>query len=830
MNERATRALEFDKVRDLLAEHATWALGKELCLALEPSTDVREVTRRQQETTEARRLLRDGSSPPLGGIHDVREALEEARVGRILEPVTLLDLADTLYAATRLKKYLLDRREDAPLLAERGAVLGNFRGLEDEIRSAITDKAEVADDASPELKDIRRKIQVTHARVRDKLEQFIRSAEGMRVLQDPLVTLRGDRFVVPVKQEYRGQVPGIVHDSSASGATLFIEPMAVVEMNNDLRQLESAEREEVLRILRRLSTRVAQQGAPLQETLQQLGELDCIVARAHLSAAQDAWEPEINQKGIYEIRRGRHPLLRGEVVPVDVHLGKSFDTMVITGPNTGGKTVTLKLLGLFTLMTQAGLHIPAGSGSRIALVAEVLVDVGDEQSIEQSLSTFSAHMTNVVRILKAVAEERAGRDRPLAGRLAEYQTRGCLVLLDEVGAGTDPAEGAALAMSILEYLHASGARTVATTHYSELKTFAYSRPRVENASVEFDVETLRPTYRLLIGLPGRSNAFEISSRLGLSDEVVDRARQFLTKEDLKVENLIRSMEETKRALEEERSQAESSRREAQRLREDLRRQRDELQAKRDKLLDEARQEALDLVAAARRQADGVIRDLRQAKEQAEQERIIQEARKSLEEARADLTAARRTSAPAEDEGETPTDLKVGEGVYLKTLDQRGHVLGVPDSEGMVLVQAGILKIKVKLADLRREPAADLTVDGGPSGRATTGRAGAAGRAATTGRGRRGGTSAMAQAKAQTMATEVDLRGLTVEEAIAKTDKYLDDAILAGIGQVRIIHGKGTGALRQAIGEYLHGHRLVARYRLGEQGEGGDGVTVAHLVE
>ncbi|MHB9145093.1 MAG: endonuclease MutS2 [Symbiobacteriia bacterium] len=820
MDDRALRSLEFDKVKALLAEHAHWSLGRELCLALTPATDVREVRRRQQETTEARRLLRDGSSPPFGGIHDIREAVTQSAMGVVLEPVSLLDAADTIYGATRLKKYLLEQREDAPELAQRAGLIGNFRSLEEEIRQAITDKAEVADNASPDLRDIRRKIQVGHSRVREKLDQFVRSSEGARVLQDPIVTLRNDRFVVPVKQEYRAQVPGIVHDSSASGATLFIEPMAVVELNNELRELEAAEREEVLRILRRLSARVGQQAAPLQETLQQLGELDCIVARAALSSAQDAVEPELNMEGRYDIRRGRHPLLRGEVVPVDVHLGKSFDTMVITGPNTGGKTVTLKLLGLFTLMAQAGLHVPAGRGTELAVVAEVLVDVGDEQSIEQSLSTFSAHMTNVVRILKRVREEKAGRGLPLAGKLAEFQATGSLVLLDEVGAGTDPAEGAALAMAILEYLYEQGARTVATTHYSELKTFAYARAHVENASVEFNVETLRPTYRLLIGLPGRSNAFEISGRLGLQADVVDRARQFLTKEDLKAENLIRSMEETRRALEAERDETAIARREAQRLREELLRERHELTDRRGKLLDEARQEAVDLVAQARREADAVIRELRQPRQETDQERAAEQARRQLDEARKSLQAARQQERVQQPE-DVPADLKTGEPVFIVSLDQKGHVLAPPDSDGMVLVQAGILKIKVRLSDLRR--AAEDAVTLSHSKGFHAGGAGA-------GRGSRSSAGALAQAKAMTLSPEVDLRGLMVDEAVDKTDKYLDDAALAGLRQVRIIHGKGTGALRQAIREFLHGHRLVVGYRLGEPAEGGDGVTVANLVE
>lgn len=788
MDARTLRVLEFDKVRAMAVERAGTKLGKEIAAALEPSTDPGEIARRQQETSEARAILRGGKSFPLGGIHDLRESLAQATRGSSLEPTQLLDTADTIYAAARLKKFLLEMKNDYPLLSSLASAIGSFRALEEEIRSAITDKAEITDDASPELSRLRKNIRITHNRIREKLDSMIRSPETGKYLQDPIVTIRDDRFVVPVKQEYRGQVPGIVHDLSASGATLFVEPMAVVELNNDLRTLQGEEREEILRILRELTRRVAAQAPALRETAEALGQIDFIAAKARLSNDTDSVEPQMNAEGRIDIKRGRHPLLRGDVVPVDIHLGRDFDTLVITGPNTGGKTVALKTIGLFTVMAQSGFHVPAGFGTEIGIFDQVFCDVGDEQSIEQSLSTFSSHMTNIVRI----TDHMRGR---------------ALVLLDELGAGTDPTEGAALAMSILEFLHARGARTVATTHYSELKTFAYTRLRVENASVEFDVETLRPTYRLLIGLPGRSNAFEISARLGLKAEIVGRAREFLTKEEVKVERLIESIESNRIELEKERDLAERTRHETTKLRQEFERKKADLEGRQKEIVEKARREALDIVNRARREAEEVIRALRQEREEAAQDRAIQEARRRLQKSREELTQA-EAAEPVE--GEIPRGLKPGQPVFIATLGQRGYALSEPGPDGQVLVRAGILKLHVKLSDLRVVEEENAGVI--PSGRVAS----------------RDGLMGLTSAKAQTMSPEVDLRGLTVEEAISKTDKFLDDAILAGLPQVRIIHGKGTGALRQAVKELLQAHRQIKGYHLGGAGEGGDGVTVAQL--
>jgi DNA mismatch repair protein MutS2 len=788
MDERTLRTLEFEKIKEMLAQRTATSLGREVCAGLAPSRDFLEVQHRQEETSEARRLYQAGKSIPLGGIHDLRPAVGRAMRAGMLEPAELLDVADTIASARRLKKFLQDNREDAPILASLSNMIGAFHNLEGEIRQAITEHGEVADDASPALHQIRRAQRTISSRIKEKLESYIRGP-GAKYLQEPIVTIRDDRYVIPVKIEHRNQVPGIVHDQSQSGSTLFIEPMPVVELNNELKELALKEREEIARILMRLSSLVAAEGRNLMETLKALAQIDFASAKGRLSLDLDCVAPELAREPILEIRKGRHPLLKGNVVPTDVHLGISFDTLVITGPNTGGKTVTLKTMGLFVLMAQSGLHLPAGFGTRMGIFDQVFVDVGDEQSIEQSLSTFSSHMTNIVRILNE-----------LDGK--------ALVLLDELGAGTDPAEGAALAMSILEHLHARGAKTVATTHYSELKTFAYTRPRVENASVEFDVETLRPTYRLLIGVPGASNAFEISKRIGLNPMLVERARQFLTKEQEKVEDLIQGIHATRAELERERAEAARLRQEAQQMRAEFEQKYRGAEQKAAEALEKARAQAAQILTQARREAEAIIDELKAAlkrEREAERQQAIQSARQRLAGARAQLEAGaqpRRT-------GEPPKGLKPGDLVQIISYGQTGYVLAEPDASGNVLVQAGILKITVPLADLARAAEPEGAKRKTPAA---------------------GGARSSAVAKAREVSTEIDLRGLTVEEALEKVDKYLDDAILAGAPQVRIIHGKGTGALRKAIADFLKGHRHVASFRLGMMGEGGDGVTIAKLAE
>jgi DNA mismatch repair protein MutS2 len=777
----------------MLIDRCATVLGKEIAENLLPSTEYLEVKHRQEETSEARRLFQGGSSIPLGGIHDLRVSLQRAIRGGMLEPQDLLDVADTIASGRRLKKFLQEHGDEAPILAAIANMIGGFNALEVEIRRSITDAGEVSDHASPALEMVRRGQRTIQNRIKERMDSYVRGP-GAKYLQEPIVTIRDDRYVVPVKIEYRSQIPGIVHDQSGSGSTLFIEPMAVVEMNNELKELTLKEREEVARILVRLSGLLGADAEAMAHSLKAFAQIDFAAAKGKLSADLDCTAPDLEREPMLEIRKGRHPLLKGKVVPVDIHIGINFDTLVITGPNTGGKTVTLKTMGLFVAMTQCGLHLPAGFGTRMGIFDQVFVDVGDEQSIEQSLSTFSSHMTNIVRIM----DELEGH---------------ALVMLDELGAGTDPNEGAALAISILEHLHARGARTVATTHYSELKSFAFTRSRVENASVEFDVETLRPTYRLLIGVPGSSNAFEISRRLGLSPLIVDRARDFLTRDQERVEDLIAGINATRIELEKERNDAARLRYEAQQMRSEFEKKYSAAQEKSAEVLEKARAQAAAVLAQARREAEAIIEELKASlKQQREHERTqaISTARRRLSDARSQVEDARpaRKARPTE----PLRGLKPGDAVHVLSLDQQGYVMSGPDASGNVVVQVGIMKVTVPLLELAKadEPEQQQAKPKGASGRSTA--------------------RSAAAAKAQEISTEVDLRGLTVEEALDKVDKHLDDAVLAGAPMIRIIHGKGTGALRKAVTDFLKAHRHVASFRLGGLGEGGDGVTIAKLVE
>lgn len=784
MDDRTLRTLEWSKILDRLSERAHTRMGKELAESLHPSTNYLDVLAAQQETSEARRVMNAGRSFPLGGLHDLRPLIKRAVIGGILEPNELLDVMDTISSSRRLHKFLADVEEEIPHLLTLASLINAPGHLEAEIRSAITDAAEVADDASPLLGQIRRAQRTYQGRIKEKLDSYLRGPAA-KYLQEPIITIRDDRYVIPVKIEYRAQIPGIVHDQSGSGSTLFIEPMPIVEMNNELKELALKERQEIARILQQLSAAFAREAEPIARTLDAVAQIDFAAAKGRLAMDLDCVAPEIEEQPLLAIKKGRHPLLGPGAVPSDVHLGVNFDTLVITGPNTGGKTVTLKMMGLFVLMAQSGLQIPAGWGTRMGIFDQVFTDIGDEQSIEQSLSTFSSHMTNIVRILSEID-----------GR--------ALVMVDELGAGTDPNEGAALAMSILEHLHARGAKTVATTHYSELKSFAYTRPRVENASVEFDVETLRPTYRLLIGVPGSSNAFEISRRIGLPNLIVERARRFLTQDQERVEDMIAQIHATKSALEREKEEAHRLKYEAQKLKAEYERRFGGAEQRATEIVEKAKLQAQQLLTSARRESEAIIDELkaaRKAEREAERMGAIQSARGRLKAAR----EAIQPNAPRR-KGEAPTGLKPGDAVRILSLNQTGQVLAEPDASGAVMVQAGILRVTVPLTDLERvdAPEAPAKVINKSSGRS------------------------MAIQKAKTMTTEVDLRGLMVEEALDKLDKYLDDAILGGIPQVRIIHGKGTGALRKAVQEYLRGHRQIASQRFGVPGEGGDGVTVAMI--
>ncbi|MDK2888237.1 MAG: mismatch repair protein MutS2 [Thermoanaerobacter sp.] len=785
MDERTLKRLEYDKVLEHLARYTISSLGRERVLSLRPVTDRQAIQTWQAETTQARELLRLEPGADFGGWHDIRRQLQRAVQGAVLEPQELFETGQTLGALQRIRKFFAGRAGRYPLLEEIAFKIGNFNELERKIKKAILPGGEIADDASPALSSIRRRLLRAQQQVRELLENIIRSPAYQKYLQDPIVTIREGRYVVPVKQEYRSQVPGIIHDQSASGATLFIEPMAVVESNNEVRRLQVMEKQEIERILGELSRAVAARGEELAQSLEALGQLDFILARARYSEHLDAVEPRLLPAPRLNLRQARHPLLTGEVVPISVHLGYQFDTLVITGPNTGGKTVTLKTIGLLALMAQSGLHIPVAVGSELGVFNAIFADIGDEQSIEQSLSTFSSHLTNIVGILNQAGP-------------------GSLVLLDELGAGTDPDEGAALAQAILERLHEMGARTVATTHYSQLKNFAFTRERVENASVEFDAVTLKPTYRLLIGKPGASNAFEIARRLGLAPDVVERARSFMTVEQVQVADLMQQLERARQQAERELEEARRVREEAEELRARYRALKEELAARRENLLSRAREEARLLVKRARQEAEEAIRELRArlADEAARvREEAIREAREKLAGMQERLQPEPAASAPP-GAGAVPKTVSVGQTVFLPRFNQTGTVVAPPE-DGEVQVQVGMIKINVPLGELRLP----------------------AGEESSRGEVR---VSALMEDKVRSISTRLDLRGLRAEEALQEVEKYLDDATLAGLSRVFLVHGKGTGALRAAIQQRLKTDRRVKSFRLGEHGEGGTGVTVVDL--
>lgn len=787
MDSSVLTTLEFHKIRAMLAAATGSVLGREVAEGLAPVSDADDVQWRLDETQEAFDLLAAAAIVPLGGIRDIRDLLHRAERGASLEPPDFIAIASTLYAARRMKQFFAELANPAPRLEETAAAISIFRSLENAIEDTISEQGAVLDSASPELARIRREIRTTQSRVKEKLDHIIHSGEYQKLLQDAIVTIRGDRYVIPVKQEYRHAFPGIVHDQSASGATVFIEPMSVVNLNNDLKQFMAAEINEIERILRHLTAQVAAAAEPLLETCRALGQIDFAFAKARLALNMNAVRPLLNTAGYVNLRRARHPLIPAEVVvPIDVHVGKEFRVLVITGPNTGGKTVTLKTVGLFALMTQAGLFIPAASQSEMPVFANVYADIGDEQSIEQSLSTFSAHMTNLVRILGRVAADD-------------------LVLIDEIGAGTDPDEGAALAMSILEYLHRRGTRVIATTHYSELKTFAYARHGIENASVEFDIQTLRPTYRLQIGMPGSSKAFLISRRLGLDAAIVARAQELIDEDYAEFDKVLTALEEQKRLFADRQEEVRRLQRESEELRRSLAKEKEALADKKKQLIDKAQAEAERVLRLARAEAEAVIADLKArfaSETMRERQQAIDGARRRLASglsavrALGDEDDAQEQGVPA-----TADALAPGAKVYVSTLGQKGTVIAVAGDE--VTVQMGIMKLNVPLASCR-------LVETAPAQQESRGRSG------------------VDLAKAQHASREVDIRGQTVEEAEAVLDKYIDDAILAGLGEIIVIHGKGTGALKKGVRAYLKAHRAVREIRIGEVGEGGDGVTVVKL--
>ena len=788
MDERTLRVLEYGTVRALLVERTVTPMGREAAEALLPTTDLELARARQAETSEAVALLR-GGEVPLRGAGDLRPLVHHAKIGGVLEPAELLLVARTLQVARRLRGHLEARRQSAPRLAQVAAGLAPLPDLEAAIAQVLDEEGQVRDDASPALARLRADLRTVERRIREKLEEILRHPAYLRMLQEPLVTVRGDRFVVPVKAEARAQFPGLVHDQSSSGATVFMEPLAIVELGNRRRELEAMERAEVRRLLQALSRRVAEAAEPVAATLAALGAVDLALARAALSEAWEATEPYLAGDGPLELRRARHPLLLHHlgperVVPIDVTLGGAFRTLVITGPNTGGKTVALKTVGLLTLMAQSGLHIPAAPGSVVRVFPQVFADIGDEQSIEQSLSTFSSHLRSIVAILGALAPP-------------------ALVLLDEIGAGTDPTEGAALARAIIETLHERGACTIVTTHYSELKTLAQELPGVENASVEFDPETLRPTFRLLMGQPGRSNAFIIAARLGLPAAVVERARGYLSREQVRVDELLAELTRDRARAERDREEAERLRAEAGALRERFAAEVAHLEAARAEALRRARREVEDAVRQARREVAAVLEEARRRTPE-----DAREARRRLEALAA--TWAERLGGETEAAGEAPQQVEVGQTVLVAGLGQTGRVVAAANDRGEVEVEVGRVRLRVPLAGLRlRRAGTAATASGAPAGPRTE-------------------TAARVAPGRETPASALSLRGLTVDDALLEVDRYLDAAVLAGLPRVTLIHGKGTGALRRAVQDFLRGHPHVRTYRPGGHGEGGEGVTVVEL--
>ncbi len=785
MDKKALGRLEFPKILDKLAGYARTSPGKEAARSLKPITCVETIKRLQDETTEGTTLFRLEPGADMYGWFDVRQGILRLRRGAALEAKELYEIGQTLAASRRIRKFILDRQDRYPLLADLAAGLEGFTTLEKDILKSISPSGEVLDEASPALFQIRRKSIRLQERIKERLEHIIRSPQYIKYLQDPIVTIREGRYVVPVKQEYRSSMPGIIHDQSASGATLFVEPMGVVDSNNEVRRLGVEEKQEIQRILKVFSIRVEAIADSLDNIVKILGYIDFIMAKANLSIELNAFSPYVTAGSHLDLKRARHPLLAGKVVPIDVQIGRKFSMLIITGPNTGGKTVALKTVGLLVLMSQAGLHIPVESGTSVGVFSRVYADIGDEQSIEQSLSTFSSHMSNIVEIINNACPQ-------------------SLVLLDELGAGTDPAEGSALARAILEKLNNIGSKVIATTHYNELKNYAYTTAGVENASVQFDLDTLRPTYQLLIGRPGSSNAFEIASRLGVSDSVIQAARGFLTAAQIEMGEITRRLEKEYSEAEERNIKAGKALGEARRDKEKYERLARELKASRDKTLQDARDKARKIIKESEAEAEGIISRLRNeiaSGDNRAREAAIRQAREQIKLLKSKV-AVKREGPRMKGYGALKK-IVPGQEVYIPSLGRKGRVLD-KSRDGEVLVQVGIMKINIPLRDLTAVEQTDSKKDG-----------------KTT-------YSGIMAGKSQDVSTELDLRGQYTDEAIASVEKYLDDAILAGLKRAVLIHGKGTGALRLAVHDYLKKNPRVASFRLGAQAEGGFGVTVVEL--
>jgi len=792
MNEKTLRVLEFDKIIEKLLSRAATSLGKDKVRELKPEIQSEKIRDMLKETDDGVTYILRKGSPPLGAIHDIRASLKRVELGASLGPGELLKVADVLRACRNLKGYAGDiiEKDNNNCVSALISALETNKRIEDKINIAIISEEEISDAASTTLGNIRRQIREKQNSIRDKLNDIVRNSRYQKFMQESIVTMRGDRYVIPVKQEYRNEIQGLVHDSSASGATIFIEPLSVVEANNAIKQLMIKEQLEIERILQELTGEVATIIEPLKANTSMLAELDFIFAKAKLSADFRCVSPKINNEGNIIIKMGRHPLIdQKAVVPIDFWIGKEFKTLVVTGPNTGGKTVTLKTVGLFTLMAQAGLHIPANEGSEISVFKKVFADIGDEQSIEQSLSTFSSHMKNIVGILNEADDE-------------------SLALFDELGAGTDPTEGAALAISILDHLRNIGAVTVSTTHYSELKVYAITTDGVENACCEFDVETLRPTYNLLIGVPGKSNAFAISKRLGLSDDIIEMAKERLSAEEIKFEDMLMNIEKNRSQAEKDKMQAEALKLEVEKLRNDLANQVKKLNDQKEKVLREAKEEARKIYVQAKRDAEDILdqmRKLERERETAERNKAVEEMRLKLKRNVDKLDEALTESIlPKNGYVKPPQNLKPGDSVVIVNLNQKGTIITPPDKDGQAVVQAGVMKINVHVTNLRFVDEQKNEIKKIKSGR-------------------------IGIAKTRNLSSEIDLRGMNLDEAVEAVDKYLDDASIAGLKEVTLIHGKGTGVLRNGIHQFLKINSHVASYRLGKYGEGETGVTVVEVI-
>ena len=792
MENKSLHILEFDKILNIMSEFTNNDAVKQRIRTLTPSAKLDEAVFWQKQTSEAVSMILKFGEPGSLSAPDVTASLKRCAMGAILSPKELLAIARVLSITRMALRYLGSAAEgDIEYLAGVCETLVAVRALEEQIGMCILSEDEIADGASAELSSIRRKIRSRREKIKDMLDSMIHSSRYQKYLQDPIVTMRGDRYVIPVRAEYRGEIAGIVHDTSSSGATLFVEPAGVVEANNEIHALHAKEQAEIERILASLSAEVSEYKNEIECDYSALCELDFVFCKGKLSVKYGACEPKLNDSGIVHFKKARHPLIaQKSVVSNDIYLGRDFDTLVITGPNTGGKTVTLKTIGLFSLMAASGLHIPAGDNSQAAVFESVWADIGDEQSIEQSLSTFSSHMTNIVHIINNISTN-------------------SLALFDELGAGTDPVEGAALAVSILEYLRLSGVTTAATTHYSELKLFALSTPGVCNASCEFDVKTLRPTYKLLIGVPGKSNAFAISSRLGLDDTIISRAKSLMSEDNVRFEDLISGLQESKKTADDEAQKALALRREADELKAKIQEQKKTLESKRQKMLDEARREARRIIADAKDESSDIIKELGALRKNVHADGIdktIENARTRLRKKGDALDASFSDILKPKTQHDAPKTVKSGDKVEVLSLGQVCDVIKPPDADKNVQVQAGALKINVKLSDLR------LVTKMPPKIKSVKKSAKAVG----------------CNVSRANVKTEIDLRGMTLEEAVMDADRFIDDAYMAGLKNVSIIHGKGTGVLRSGISDLLRRHKLVKSFRLGRYGEGEDGVTIAEL--